>query len=223
MSPRAPALSPDERRAALVAATIPLLREHGRAVTTRQIAQAAGVAEGTIFRVFDTKEELVDAAVRKAFDTAPMLERIAAIPVDDDLRTRLLALVGIIQERLLGVFGIVRKVGLVAPPDRDTHRRDHDHGRLAVQTALVTVIADDAPLLRVPPERLLHYVRLLTFAGSHEEIADGMLLTPEEIVDLVLDGALARPPRGHRCPRGATTADVAVASPVSTIRRKDRA
>ena len=55
-------MAPDERRAALVDVTLQLLREHGRGVTTRQIAEAAGVAEGTIFRVVDSKEQLVDAA-----------------------------------------------------------------------------------------------------------------------------------------------------------------
>ena len=44
MPPRAKPLSPDDRRKALVEATIPLLLEHGRAVTTKQIADAAGVA-----------------------------------------------------------------------------------------------------------------------------------------------------------------------------------
>nr|WP_284286883.1 helix-turn-helix domain-containing protein [Angustibacter aerolatus] len=55
--PRATPLSPDERRRHLVDATLPLLVQHGRAVSTRQIARAAGVAEGTIFRVFDSKDE----------------------------------------------------------------------------------------------------------------------------------------------------------------------
>ncbi len=60
---RAAPLPPDERRAAIVAAAIPLVCDHGAAVTTREIAEAAGIAEGTIFRVFATKEDLLDAVV----------------------------------------------------------------------------------------------------------------------------------------------------------------
>ncbi len=46
---RATPLPLDERRAALIAATEPLLEQFGRDVSTRQIAEAACVAEGTIF------------------------------------------------------------------------------------------------------------------------------------------------------------------------------
>ena len=38
MTRRAPALAPEDRRAALVEVTLPLVLEHGRAVTTAQIA-----------------------------------------------------------------------------------------------------------------------------------------------------------------------------------------
>ncbi len=69
MTPRAPALSPEDRRASLVEVTIPLLREHGVAVTTKQVAEAAGIAEGTVFRAFGTKDELVQACATAVFDT----------------------------------------------------------------------------------------------------------------------------------------------------------
>ena len=69
---RASALPPDERRSMIVAATLPLLLEHGEMVTTRQIAEAAGIAEGTIFRVFADKDELIAAVIEAALDPEPL-------------------------------------------------------------------------------------------------------------------------------------------------------
>ena len=69
VTPRAPAMSPEDRRTAIVEVTIPLLREHGAAVTTKQVAEAAGIAEGTVFRAFGTKDELVQACAAAVFDT----------------------------------------------------------------------------------------------------------------------------------------------------------
>ena len=84
---RAAPLPLDERRAALIAATEPLLERFGRDVSTRQIAQAAGVAEGTIFRAFATKEALIDAVIEDAFDTQRTCNELAQIDPGSALKS----------------------------------------------------------------------------------------------------------------------------------------
>src|ERR1700712_744927 len=76
---RARPMAPDERRHALVQCVIPLLKEHGRDVSTRQIAEACGVAEGTVFRAFGDKESLIAAAVEAYFDPQPFRDALGGI------------------------------------------------------------------------------------------------------------------------------------------------
>src|SRR3954454_1015178 len=86
---RAPGMSPEDRRRSIIAAVLPLMIDHGTSVTTNQIARAAGIGEGTIFRAFKDKEELFDACVVEALRPDHVLDAIAEIPVDQPLTDRL--------------------------------------------------------------------------------------------------------------------------------------
>ncbi len=185
MSPRAVPLSPVARRDALVDVTLRLLREHGRSTTTRQIAEAAGVAEGTIFRVFESKQALVEAAVERAFEPGDLEQRIEAIDPALPLDQRLVLLASIFQQRFRATFSLMHRMGLVRPHRHDDERAVAWRGRL--EQLIVGVLGDDAQFT-APPDHVAHVFRLLTFAGSHELIADGRLLTPEQIVGAVLHG-----------------------------------
>jgi AcrR family transcriptional regulator len=184
-------MAPDERRAALVDATLPLLTEYGRAVPTRLIAEAAGVAEGTIFRVFDSKEELVDAALAKAFEPGQMIDDVLAIDPALPLHDRAVALVTLLQNRFRDMFALMHAVGMVGPPDR--HRAEH-MGRIKESfAAMASVFEPDQAELMVPAGQVVQLLRLLTFSGSHPKFSNGEVLTPAEIVDTVLYGVVRRP------------------------------
>ena len=84
----------------IVDAVIPLLIEHGRDVTTsRQIAEAAGIAEGTIFRVFGDKETLVQAAIEKYLDPEPLREALRCIDPALPLEHKVRAVILLLHER----------------------------------------------------------------------------------------------------------------------------
>ncbi|GIG28817.1 TetR/AcrR family transcriptional regulator [Cellulomonas marina] len=93
-------MSRDERRSAIVVATVPLLAELGADVTTRQIAEAAGVAEGTLFKAFDDKTELLHAAALAAMDAAPTCAAVAALP-DAPLEELVASVARVLQEGMI--------------------------------------------------------------------------------------------------------------------------
>ncbi|WP_210417338.1 TetR/AcrR family transcriptional regulator [Cellulomonas sp. Y8] len=96
---RARPMSRDERRAAIALATVPLLEAHGAQVSTRQIAVAAGVAEGTLFRAFDDKVELLTAAAERALDPAAGVAEIDDLPRAADLAAELAQLADVMAAR----------------------------------------------------------------------------------------------------------------------------
>lgn len=200
---RATRMPPAERRAAIVAATVPLVIEHGAAVSTRQIAEAAGVAEGTIFRVFPDKEALMCAVTAAAFDPAPTLDRLAEVDRSLPLRERLVAMTAVLQERVSRVFALIDALGLTGPPPRaadEPQRPGPADMNSRVDSAMVELIGADADRLSVPVEEFTHVLRLLMFSATHPKISDGRTLAAADIVSILLDG-MSRPEPTDRTPR----------------------
>jgi len=75
--------SPDERRDQIVSAAVNLFARRGFArTTTREIAAAAGVAEGTIYLYFASKQDLLFAFLEK-YAVQPLESLLAATAGDE--------------------------------------------------------------------------------------------------------------------------------------------
>jgi AcrR family transcriptional regulator len=173
----------------IVDAVIPLLMENGREVSTRQIADAAGIAEGTIFRVFADKEALFEAAVDKFLDPAPLHAGLRAIDTGLSLEAKVNEILIQLRGRMTGIFGIMNAVGRSGPPPR----------RPVVQSfeqVVDEVLRPHLTELRLSPERTAAFVRLVAFASAIPHFNQDREIPTAELAHLITNGIADHPAEG---------------------------
>lgn len=183
-------MSPQDRRQAIVEAVIPLLFQQGAAVTTRQMAEAAGVAEGTIFKVFPDKQALIHEAVKVVSDPAPVLKELASIDLKAPFEAHLRQAAAILLRRLEQVvvlMSVLRTMPVDSPPKAGLPPFLVE-ANAAIADSLTTIFETHREILRLPPRRAAVMFRGQLFAAGHLAQTVGETLTVDEIVSVFQSG-----------------------------------
>ncbi|MGW6057867.1 TetR/AcrR family transcriptional regulator [Streptomyces sp. NPDC055189] len=204
---RAPAMGPEQRREMIVRAALPLVIEHGSAVTTRQVAQAAGIGEGTIFRVFADKDELLDACVSEALSPDSAVAELAAVSLEQPLTARLTEAVSALHahvDRIGALVGALHATGGRSRGDRPGGAGgapDRAAGSARVREALSELFEPERASLRLAPEQAALIFLGLLFVGvgrpsspqAAQEKAGEPHVDIPDLVHVFLHGVLSRP------------------------------
>jgi AcrR family transcriptional regulator len=196
-SARARPMSPADRRRAILDATIPLLLEKGGSVTTAQVAAAAQIAEGTIFRAFPDKSALIFEAMKSAMDPARVTAAIRGISPGLPLAQCLTDAAHLLCEYFNQISRIGESLRSASMPGA---ARQRDVGRLirestaAITTALMELFERHEAELRIPPATAVAAFRGLVFASVHPMLPPRERLASAEVVGILLSG-IVRPGR----------------------------
>jgi AcrR family transcriptional regulator len=194
-------MTADQRRENIVRAALPLVAEQGAAVTTAQIARAAGIGEATIFRVFADKNEVLQACIAAVLDPTTVLQELQSISLEQPLAARLVEAVDALDAylgRMGAVLGAVHTSGTpnrrpgtkpVDPAEHPGRSTGRDASQAATRQAVLELFEPDEAGLRLPAEAATD-----AFLGMFFGRAGGPRRTTpaatEQLVDLFLHGAV---------------------------------
>ena len=193
---RARPMSPEERRAAIVEATVALVIEHGATVTSRLVAEAAGVAEGTIFRVFPDMRALFHAVGEHVMNPPGAGDDMADQLADlDDLHDKVVRVATRMEERSARVMLVLMALRQVWMNEGRPAKQQGPPSFVieAHQTLLDNLtnvlFAPHADELRTTPEEAAIALRALVLGSRHPGMQGAeRRLTPEQVADVVLRG-----------------------------------
>lgn len=190
-------MAPEDRRQAIIEATTDLVLEHGPAASTRQIADACGIAEGTLFRVFESKDEILAAVVEHLLDPKFVIAEIESIPTTDHAEDAVRAVAGVFQASTTRIRSVMMALHTAqTESDRRKHHGPKDKNKfmddqVTIGQAAARVLAVHAKELRVDPETAASFIRTTVFANALPAVLT--LTDPHVFTDLLVHALVKEP------------------------------
>lgn len=178
---RAGAMQPEQRRQSIVDATLRLVEAGARGLTTQDIAREAGIAEGTIFRAFSTKDDLLRACLEHALASDPILVELDRAGSRATERERAIEACEAIRRHMAYVSPMIEALTPLGVNETDPGRRAEFIDMLV---AAVAAMLDGQRRVR----RLRATVLVHTMVGSAARAAlpNPPELAVDEVVNLLL-------------------------------------
>src|SRR5205814_8581582 len=127
-------------------------------------AEAAGIAEGTIFRAFADKDEVIAAVLEAALDPEPLEAALLRIDPSLSFDDALSAVIEVLQQRVVDIWRLVSSMPI----------RLHERAKrpLTDSHGLVQLMERYRASLTVRPIVAARLLRALTLSVTHPMLAD---------------------------------------------------
>lgn len=155
------------------------------------MAEAAGVAEGTIFSVFPDKASIIIEAVKATMDPEPVREALATIPDSGPFDRQLELVATVLLERSTRVGTLVGVLRTMQPTGAGKLAGAHrfvTESNMAILSVLTELFERHTESLRVEPDRAAVAFLGFVFANAHPLMAADEKPGAGEVVDMLLHG-----------------------------------
>lgn len=187
-------MAPEERRQAIIEATMPLILARGTDLSTRDIASAAGVAEGTIFRAFETKQELIFAAMHAALSAHDAVHQLESLPQEQTLDERVASILEVLLAEIRRTRALTAAFSRPPLPTVSAHDGrscppfNHRERQARLNEGVETALAGHSIGLAVPPRTAAQVMLAMAFATSLDITDNNTFAQPRDLAQVVLHG-----------------------------------
>jgi AcrR family transcriptional regulator len=184
-------MAPEDRRRAIIAAITPLLVKKGALATTADMARAARIAEGTIFRVFPDKSALLYEVIRAAMDPDELCVAIRSISPALAMRVQLAQAAQLLTDhwsRVIALGEAMRSTAVLPGSRQAQAGRVVKESSAAIAAALTALFARHRDELRTTPAKAVAAFRGLIVATGHPLMTAEQRLSIDDVVGVLLSG-----------------------------------